>query len=205
MIQKRVDLTMNFNRTWNDYKKGFGDFLIREFWLGLDKIQRLTQNKTENKLRVDLGVTANESVCAEYKWFGIGNEKALYQLHIGKFSCKSIYSFLINAQLLSPPLHRVDLKANVSQTTLPLNEAAFYKLHIGKFSCKSIYSFLINSNCYGRQLLSPPLHRVHLKTYVSQTTVCLENISVIHIWLFYTHETNPEQLIYLRVGCDLVA
>ncbi|XP_022778362.1 ryncolin-4-like [Stylophora pistillata] len=85
---------MDFNRTWNEYKKGFGDFLIREFWLGLDKIQRLTQNKTENKLRVDLGVAANESVYAEYKWFGIGNEKALYQLHIGKFSSQNVHDSL---------------------------------------------------------------------------------------------------------------
>ncbi|XP_022807769.1 techylectin-5A-like [Stylophora pistillata] len=80
---------MNFNLTWNDYKKGFGDFLIREFWLGLDKIQRLTQNKTENELRVDLGVTANKSVYAEYKWFGIENETANYTLHIGSFSNSS--------------------------------------------------------------------------------------------------------------------
>ncbi|PFX12562.1 angiopoietin-related protein 1-like [Stylophora pistillata] len=86
VIQKRVDGTMDFNRTLNDYKKGFGDFLIREFWLGLDRIQRLTQNKTENKLRVDLGITADETVFAEYEWFGIENEAAYYKLHIGNIS-----------------------------------------------------------------------------------------------------------------------
>ena len=96
MIQKRVDGTVDFNRTWNDYKKGFGDFLTRGFWLGLDKIQRLTQNNRENKLRVDLGVTANKTVHVEYEWFGIENETADYKLHIGNISCKSVYSFLIN-------------------------------------------------------------------------------------------------------------
>ena len=34
-------------------KKRFGDLLIREIWLGLDKIYRLTPNETENKLRVE--------------------------------------------------------------------------------------------------------------------------------------------------------
>ena len=95
VIQKRVDGTVNFNRTWEDYKKGFGGFLIREFWLGLNKIQRLTQNKTENKLRVDLGVNASKTVYAEYKWFGIENETADYKLRIGNISCKPIHSSLI--------------------------------------------------------------------------------------------------------------
>ena len=96
MIQKRVDGTVNFNRTWEEYKKGFGDFLIHEFWLGLNKIQRLTQIKTENKLRVDLGVNASKTVYAEYKWFGIENETADYKLRIGNISRKPIYSSLIH-------------------------------------------------------------------------------------------------------------
>ncbi|XP_022810491.1 fibroleukin-like, partial [Stylophora pistillata] len=90
VIQKRVDDTVDFNRTWKDYKNGFGDFLIRDFWLGLDKIHRLTQNKTENKLRVDLGVTANKIVYAQYEWFGIENETNRYKLHIGSFSACTV-------------------------------------------------------------------------------------------------------------------
>ncbi|CAH3103567.1 unnamed protein product [Pocillopora meandrina] len=86
VIQKRVNGIVDFNRTWKDFKKGFGDFLVRGFWLGLDKIQRLTQNKTENKLRVDLGVNASKTVHAEYKWFGIESEKVHYKLRIGHFS-----------------------------------------------------------------------------------------------------------------------
>ncbi|PFX12277.1 Ficolin-1 [Stylophora pistillata] len=85
VIQKRVDDTEDLNRIWNDYKKGFGDFLIREFWLGLDKIHRLTQNKTENKLRVDLDITEVKTVYAQYEWFGIENERNRYKLHIGSF------------------------------------------------------------------------------------------------------------------------
>ncbi|XP_022807763.1 angiopoietin-related protein 7-like [Stylophora pistillata] len=87
VIQKRVDDIVDFNRTWKEYKNGFGDFLIGDFWLGLEKIQRLTQNKTENKLRVDLGVTANKTGHAEYEWFGI--ETADYKLRIGSISASA--------------------------------------------------------------------------------------------------------------------
>ena len=47
VIQKRLNGFVDFNRNWVDYKDGFGNFLIREYWLGLEKIHRLTRNKTE--------------------------------------------------------------------------------------------------------------------------------------------------------------
>ncbi|PFX16630.1 fibroleukin-like [Stylophora pistillata] len=90
VLQKRLVDTIDFNRTWDDYKNGFGDFLIREFWLGLDKIQRLAPNKTENRLRVDLGVNASKTVHAEYESFGIENETAVYKLHIGSISSATV-------------------------------------------------------------------------------------------------------------------
>ncbi|XP_022802648.1 angiopoietin-related protein 7-like [Stylophora pistillata] len=91
VIQKRLGGSVDFNRTWNDYKHGFGN-LVGEFWLGLDKIQRLTRNETYNKLRVDLGVTTGKTVHAEYGWFGIGNEMAKYQLHISNFTSETVSS-----------------------------------------------------------------------------------------------------------------
>ena len=41
VFQKRLDGSVDFYRYWNDYKSGFGD-LTSEFWMGLDKIHRLT-------------------------------------------------------------------------------------------------------------------------------------------------------------------
>ena len=41
VFQKRLNGSVDFYRYWNDYKCGFGD-LNSEFWLGLDKIHRLT-------------------------------------------------------------------------------------------------------------------------------------------------------------------
>ena len=82
VIQKRMDGSVDFNRTWDDYKYSFGNF-IGEFWLGLDKINRLTRNKTNNKLRIDLGVKTGTIAHAEYGWFGIGDEMAKYRLYLG--------------------------------------------------------------------------------------------------------------------------
>ncbi|PIK59867.1 fibrinogen-like protein A [Apostichopus japonicus] len=52
VIQRRVDGSVDFYRTWNEYKQGFG-FLKREFWLGNDQISDLT-NQKDYELRIDM-------------------------------------------------------------------------------------------------------------------------------------------------------
>ena len=81
VLQKRLNGSMDFNRTWEEYKHGFGNFFTQEFWLGLDKIHRLTRNGTGNRLRIELGVTNEELVYAEYGLFVIGNENTSYRLN----------------------------------------------------------------------------------------------------------------------------
>ena len=82
MIQKRLNGLVDFNRIWDDYKHGSGNFLIGEYWLGLKKIRRLTGNKFENNLRVDMGVTNYTTVYAEYAWLKLEREEFKYQLNI---------------------------------------------------------------------------------------------------------------------------
>ena len=94
MIQKRLNGSVDFNRTWDDYKHGFGNFLVGEYWLGLEKIRRLTENKTENRLRIVLGVNdkkllvSRNTLYAEYAWLKIGDEEAKYQLNLGNPTSK---------------------------------------------------------------------------------------------------------------------
>ncbi|XP_020909205.1 ryncolin-2 isoform X2 [Exaiptasia diaphana] len=84
VIQKRKDGSVDFYRGWNDYKNGFGD-LKGEFWLGLDKINRLT-HQVKNRLRVDLEDTKGKGAYAEYDYFAVASEQSKYKLGIGTYS-----------------------------------------------------------------------------------------------------------------------
>ncbi|XP_046861242.1 angiopoietin-related protein 7-like [Xenia sp. Carnegie-2017] len=88
VFQRRQDGSVNFYRGWKDYKQGFGD-LKGEFWLGLEKIYRLTSAR-RNKLRVDLGDMSGKKTYAEYDYFAVKNENEKYQLSLAKYSDKSI-------------------------------------------------------------------------------------------------------------------
>ena len=83
MFQKRLDGSVDFYRGWADYKRGFGN-LNGEFWLGLDKIHRLT--KSNNRLRVDLEDTTGKTAYAEYDVFAVTSERTKYQLSLGTYS-----------------------------------------------------------------------------------------------------------------------
>ena len=86
IFQRRVDGSEDFYRNWTDYKNGFGK-VTGEFWLGLDKIHRLTASG-ENVLRVDLESFENEKRYANFGTFTIGNENEGYILNIGQYTGK---------------------------------------------------------------------------------------------------------------------
>lgn len=79
VLQKRLDGTVDFHRNWSDYKKGFGN-LKDEFWLGVDKIFRLT--KSPSKLRVDLEDFDSITAYAEHGMFAVENASEKYQLRV---------------------------------------------------------------------------------------------------------------------------
>ena len=84
VFQKRYKGAVDFFRTWDDYKWGFGN-LNGEFWLGLDKIHRLTA-RSSNKLRVDLEDLHGKTAFAEYSSFSVASERAKYLLGLGVYS-----------------------------------------------------------------------------------------------------------------------
>ena len=92
VFQKRLDGSVDFYRSWDDYKQGFGN-LNGEFWLGLDKINRLT--KQRSRLRVDLEDTTGKTAYAEYDFFGVASENSLYKLSLGTYSGMCFDAFLL--------------------------------------------------------------------------------------------------------------
>ena len=84
VFQRRQDGSVDFYRGWNDYKSGFGQ-LTAEFWLGNDKIHRLTVSRASS-LRVELRDWNGVRVCAKYGQFNIGDEQAKYRLKVNSYS-----------------------------------------------------------------------------------------------------------------------
>ena len=69
MFQRRQDASVSFHRTWNDYRTGFGD-LGKNFWLGNDKIHRIT-TANEMSLRIELEDWTGKKVFAHYDVFKV--------------------------------------------------------------------------------------------------------------------------------------
>ncbi|XP_028412091.1 ryncolin-1-like [Dendronephthya gigantea] len=84
VFQRRLDGSVDFYRGWQDYKKGFGD-LSGEYWLGLDKIHRMT-NILENEFRIDMEDTSGNTRYAHYDFFAVSNENEKYKLNVGGYN-----------------------------------------------------------------------------------------------------------------------
>ena len=84
VFQRRQDGSVDFYRGWNDYKSGFGQ-LTAEFWLGNDKIHRLTAAKPSS-LRVEVEDWNGVRAYAKYGKFNIADEQAKYRLEVGSYS-----------------------------------------------------------------------------------------------------------------------
>jgi hypothetical protein len=86
VFQRRQDASVDFYRGWKDYKNGFGN-LNGNFWLGLDRIHRLTKSG-QTFLRVDLMDWTSDTAYAKYESFSVASESDGYRLNLGSFSGK---------------------------------------------------------------------------------------------------------------------
>ena len=85
VFQRRRNGQENFNRTWEEYKNGFGN-LKWEFWLGNEKIHCLTFATCRAELRIDMGDNMGNKAHAIYDYFALENESAKYKLRLGAYS-----------------------------------------------------------------------------------------------------------------------
>ena len=84
VIQRRKDGSLDFNRPWSDYEKGFGD-LNGEFWYGLKSMNCLTQTG-QWELRVDFEFRNKTRSYLHYNEFKVGSATDEYPLTISGFT-----------------------------------------------------------------------------------------------------------------------
>ncbi|KAL4618126.1 fibrinogen alpha chain [Arapaima gigas] len=85
LVQQRMDGSVNFNRTWEDYKEGFGSVDQQgkgELWLGNKHLHSLTQ--ADSMLRVELEDWEGHSFYAEYT-VRVGSESEGYALMVSSY------------------------------------------------------------------------------------------------------------------------
>ncbi|KAI8747777.1 BgiBFREP12.9 [Biomphalaria glabrata] len=84
ILQRRINGNVDFYRGWKEYRDGFGDYNIGEFYLGNENIFNLTSTGKYD-LRIDLEFN-NTKYFEQYKNFKILSETEKYKLQIGKYS-----------------------------------------------------------------------------------------------------------------------
>ncbi|XP_004549000.1 angiopoietin-1 [Maylandia zebra] len=84
VIQRREDGSVDFQRTWKEYKMGFGT-LSAEHWLGNEYVYQLT-NQRQYALRVELTDWDGLQAFSLYDRFQIGSEKQNYRLFLKSHS-----------------------------------------------------------------------------------------------------------------------
>ncbi|ESO84853.1 hypothetical protein LOTGIDRAFT_97846, partial [Lottia gigantea] len=95
-IQRRYDGSVPFNRSYDEYVKGFGNF-SGEFWLGLENMHLLTTQESYT-LRVDMETSNTKFYYAMYNEFRIENETEGYSLQYGNMTAGNLGDGLSTAK-----------------------------------------------------------------------------------------------------------
>ncbi|CAC5408687.1 Fibrinogen-like protein 1,Fibrinogen-like protein A,Ficolin-2,Ficolin-1,Fibroleukin,Fibrinogen C domain-containing protein 1 [Mytilus coruscus] len=82
--QWRFNGSIDFNRTWNEYREGFGN-VNTEYWLGNKHIHSLTTNE-QHKLHIHLQGKDGTVKYADYLSFHVSNEGSKYLLNVTSYS-----------------------------------------------------------------------------------------------------------------------
>ncbi|XP_037810837.1 ficolin-2-like [Lucilia sericata] len=85
VIQRRMDGSVDFFRTWNEYKEGFGN-KSGEFFIGLETLHQLTDSGTPYELLITMETFKGIKRHANYSHFIVGGEPEYYKLkNLGRY------------------------------------------------------------------------------------------------------------------------
>ncbi|XP_013411875.1 tenascin-R-like [Lingula anatina] len=84
---KRTNDDLNFNRTWAEYKTGFGNASAGDYWLGLELLSQITNSQNSNAtLKVDMVALPSSAIYIQYSLFRVAEEEANYGLYLDGYS-----------------------------------------------------------------------------------------------------------------------
>ena len=85
IMQDRQTNDIDFNRTWMEYRRGFGDLINeKDFWIGNENLYWLT-NHYQCRLKIELTDWHNDTRIGTYELFHISHQRDDYRLHIGGY------------------------------------------------------------------------------------------------------------------------
>lgn len=85
IIQNRESHSIDFNRTWFEYRRGFGHIHNQtDFWIGNENLHWLTTSYS-CRLKIELTDWYNETRIATYEHFRIADQKDGYRIHLSEY------------------------------------------------------------------------------------------------------------------------
>ncbi|XP_078263544.1 fibrinogen beta chain [Rhinoraja longicauda] len=110
LIQNRQDGSVDFGRSWDAYKRGFGNIAFSsgkgycdhpgEYWLGNDRISELTKLRT-TELLFEMQDWSDNRVHAHYNSFVVQSEISKYRLSVNGYSGVAGNTLMDGTKLLS--------------------------------------------------------------------------------------------------------
>ncbi|XP_059175243.1 ficolin-2-like [Physella acuta] len=97
ILQRRISGNVDFNKTWSEYKEGFGS-TDGDFWIGNDWISKLTR-MGYTQLRFDMKFNGS-SYYAVYNNFKVQDEAEKYEMSVGNYTGNATDSFGSNIKKL---------------------------------------------------------------------------------------------------------
>ncbi|XP_007549298.1 fibrinogen-like protein 1-like protein [Poecilia formosa] len=92
-----VNSSLDFDRTWDEYKKGFGD-VTGDHWLGNKYLYELTRGPARYKLGVKLVDRDAVTKTGEYDPFQVEDESTGYRLRLGLFQGSAVDALTLDTE-----------------------------------------------------------------------------------------------------------
>ena len=88
-VIKRINGTVDFGKTWNEYKIGFGD-ISHEYWIGNDNLHLIT-NYYNTTVKFELEAFNGDKFIMRFSTFKVKDEASKYQLSISGYDGRMYY------------------------------------------------------------------------------------------------------------------